>query len=63
MQTLISGAAQPIDFRDLRAHTHYAGYDESEPYIEAFWDILASFEEADKCRCGLAGSVMYAAPR
>ena len=49
LQTLISGSAGPVDLRDLRAHTHYAGgYDDHEPYIEGFWRVLEGLEEGDK---------------
>ncbi|KAJ1909864.1 ubiquitin-protein ligase (E3) [Tieghemiomyces parasiticus] len=51
LQTLISGAAVPIDLVDLQAHTVYAGdYTADHPVIQSFWRVLRSFDETDKQR-------------
>ena len=50
LQTLIAGSAAPVNFRDLRAHTHYAGYSDGDPYVESFWRVLEGLEDEDKRR-------------
>jgi len=45
LQALISGNPETgIDVADLRRNTQYNGYDDHEPVIEHFWQILASLE-------------------
>jgi len=44
MQLLIGGALRPIDVADMRANTRYGGgYHDTQPYVGAFWELLASF--------------------
>jgi hypothetical protein len=39
---LISGDRRPIDIVDMKRNVNYAsGYHESQPYIQAFWEIGA----------------------
>ncbi|TFK19059.1 ubiquitin protein ligase [Coprinopsis marcescibilis] len=46
VQILIGGVNSPIDLDDLRRHTNYGGlYDDKHPVIEAFWDVLNSFNQ------------------
>ena len=43
LQLLIGGEDRAIDIADMKVHTGYGGgYAESQPYIQAFWDIVAS---------------------
>ncbi|OQV23776.1 Ubiquitin-protein ligase E3C [Hypsibius exemplaris] len=49
LQTLISGAEEPIDVRDWRRNTVYGSpYDEEHPTIQLFWKIVQSFSEESK---------------
>ncbi|RKP36779.1 HECT-domain-containing protein [Dimargaris cristalligena] len=51
LQTLISGAAVPIDLADLAKHTVYAGgYTNQHPVIDRFWRVVTTFTEDDKQR-------------
>ncbi len=48
LQMLVSGEEKRINILDFKRHINYAsGYAGSQPYIMAFWDIVAnmSFEE------------------
>ena len=45
---LISGGLNEIDMDDLRLHTVYHGYKDSDPYIESFWNILKEMSNEDK---------------
>lgn len=45
LQTLISGADSPIDVDDWMKNVHYSGgYHPSQPFIQAFWDVVRSFD-------------------
>ncbi|KAF0300565.1 Ubiquitin-protein ligase E3C [Amphibalanus amphitrite] len=49
LQTLISGAAIPVDVADLRAHTKYSGgYSDDHPVIETFWRVAAGLTDRQK---------------
>ncbi|XP_050023140.2 ubiquitin-protein ligase E3C [Dermacentor andersoni] len=49
LQVLISGAQSPVDLEDLREHTHYeGGYSATHPVVQAFWRVLASFDERQR---------------
>lgn len=49
LQMLISGSRRSIDIADMKRHVHYAsGYHESQPYIQAFWEILESMSPDDQ---------------
>ena len=49
LQLLISGDQRRIDIADMQAHTHYAsGYHASQPYIQAFWEVVNGMEPADQ---------------
>jgi len=43
LQLLIGGDSKRIDIDDMRTHCRYGGgYHESQPYIQAFWELLTS---------------------
>jgi ubiquitin-protein ligase E3 C len=43
LQLLIGGDLRPIDVENMRRNTRYGGgYHDSQPYIQHFWDIVAS---------------------
>lgn len=45
LQTLISGADSPIDVDDWMKNVQYSGgYHQSQPFIQAFWDVVRSFD-------------------
>jgi HECT-domain (ubiquitin-transferase) len=50
LQTLIGGSDTPgFDVADLRANTGYTGgFANSQPYVEAFWEVLSEFSTEDK---------------
>lgn len=46
---LISGDKRRIDIQDMKRHVVYAsGYHESQPYIQAFWDIVENMSAEDQ---------------
>jgi hypothetical protein len=48
-QTLLAGAAQPIDLADLRAHCQYGGgYTDDHPSVRLFWEVVETFGDADR---------------
>lgn len=50
VQILIGGVNTPIDTTDLRAHTNYGGlYDDKHPTIQAFWTVVESLDQEQKC--------------
>ena len=50
LQRLLCGDEDaPVDIADLRAHCEYGGgLHPSQPYVAAFWRVLAGLDEADK---------------
>lgn len=49
LQMLISGDQRPIDITDMRRHVNYAGgYHDSQPYIQSFWDVIASLSPEEQ---------------
>ncbi|KAL5519890.1 hypothetical protein ACEPAG_1550 [Sanghuangporus baumii] len=48
IQILIGGVNSPIDLDDLRRHTHYGGYKDDDPIIEAFWRVVNSFDHEQR---------------
>ena len=49
LQVLISGAEIPVDVKDLREHTKYAGgYTEEHATIKLFWKVVDNFTDAQK---------------
>lgn len=51
LQKLISGDDRPIDIAALKKAMHYlGGYHESQPYIEAFWEIIENELTQDQQR-------------
>lgn len=49
LQLLISGDRRSIDLEDMRAHVTYgSGYHPSQPYIQAFWAIVAEMGPEDQ---------------
>ena len=58
IQLLISGGLNEIDIDDLRKHTIYHGYKDTDPYIREFWNILKNFtpEEKEKFLSFVSGS-------
>jgi len=49
LQLVISGDNQGIDMEDLKRNVNYAsGYHESQPYIRAFWEIVASLSKEEQ---------------
>jgi ubiquitin-protein ligase E3 C len=49
LQLLISGDRRSIDLADMKAHVTYgSGYHPSQPYIQAFWDIVAEMGPEDQ---------------
>jgi ubiquitin-protein ligase E3 C len=51
LQLLIGGEDRAIDIVDMMAHVGYGGgYAESQPYIQAFWEIIASMSSEQQQR-------------
>ncbi|KAJ7597464.1 HECT-domain-containing protein [Mycena floridula] len=51
VQILIGGVNAPVDLDDLRSHTNYGGlYDDHEPTIQSFWNVVNSFGQEDRQR-------------
>lgn len=54
LQTLIGGARQSIDLRDLRKHTIYGGVyvigddNEEHPSIKMFWDVMDKMSDDER---------------
>lgn len=48
LQMLISGGQTKIDVYDLKTHTGYGGYLESDQTVKDFWEVFEAFEEEDK---------------
>ncbi|KAH7921617.1 HECT-domain-containing protein [Leucogyrophana mollusca] len=49
LQILLGGVNAPIDLDDLREHTNYGGlYDNDEPTIQAFWKVIATFDQEQR---------------
>jgi len=49
-QVLVGGTEEPIDMDDLQTHTVYGGaYSESHPTIVAFWSVLESLDQSQRC--------------
>ena len=49
LQLLISGSPRCIDLTDMQQHVNYAsGYHQSQPYIQAFWQIVAEMTPEDQ---------------
>jgi ubiquitin-protein ligase E3 C len=48
LQLLVSGDKRRVDLQDMQRHTNYAsGYHPSQPYIQAFWGIVADMSDED----------------
>ncbi|KAK9471927.1 uncharacterized protein V1510DRAFT_436889 [Dipodascopsis tothii] len=47
IQVLISGEPGPIDISDWRRHTVYGGFDDADPTIGYFWDLMAELSDTD----------------
>ena len=47
LELLISGLPN-VDIDDLRAHTEYHGYKQTDKQIDFFWSILNSFSKEEK---------------
>lgn len=48
MQALIGGAPVAIDISDLRKHTAYGGYEDTDTTVRIFWDVLSEFTDAER---------------
>lgn len=48
LQMLISGGHANVDVWDLKTHTNYGGYLDTDQTIKDFWTVFESFEEEDK---------------
>jgi len=49
MQMLIGGSQSSFSLEDMIKYTNYAtGYHSSQPYIEAFWQVIDSFSNEEK---------------
>ncbi|KAG8876937.1 hypothetical protein FRB97_003808 [Tulasnella sp. 331] len=50
LQILVGGTEDPVDVDDLRSNTIYGGvYDESHPTIGAFWRVVRSLDQPQRC--------------
>ena len=47
LELLISGLPN-VDIDDLRAHTEYHGYKQTDKHIDYFWAVLSSFSKEEK---------------
>ena len=50
LQMLISGGTRAFDVTDLRNHTEYGGYEETDTTIRYFWELLNEMTEEQKCQ-------------
>ncbi|ORZ21131.1 hypothetical protein BCR42DRAFT_406881 [Absidia repens] len=50
LQVMLGGASIPIDINDLRQHTVYADYRESDPTIQFMWQALSSFTNEERMK-------------
>lgn len=48
LQMLISGGHANVDVWDLKSHTNYGGYLDSDQTIKDFWTVFEEFTEEDK---------------
>lgn len=49
LQLLISGDRRRIDLNDMQRHVVYAsGYHPSQPYVQAFWQVVAEMSAEDQ---------------
>ncbi|CCG83316.1 E3 ubiquitin-protein ligase UPL6 [Taphrina deformans PYCC 5710] len=48
MQALVGGAPVPIDIDDLRRNTVYGGFDEQDPAVRIFWDVVREFDNEER---------------
>ncbi|KAG9045954.1 hypothetical protein FS837_005354 [Tulasnella sp. UAMH 9824] len=50
LQILIGGTEEPVNVDDLRGNTVYGGsFNEDHPTVKAFWKVLKSFDQAQRC--------------
>jgi len=50
LQILVGGTEDPIDVDDLQSNTLYGGvFDQSHPTIQAFWKVVRSLDQSQKC--------------
>ncbi|KAG8973411.1 hypothetical protein FRC05_008802 [Tulasnella sp. 425] len=50
LQILIGGTEEPVNVDDLRDNTVYGGsFNEEHPTVAAFWKVLRSFDQAQRC--------------
>ncbi|KAK9238898.1 hypothetical protein V1525DRAFT_399815 [Lipomyces kononenkoae] len=47
MQTLVGGAALPIDIEDWKKNTVYGGFYEKDPTITYFWEVIEELNDED----------------
>eukprot|EP00040_Diaphanoeca_grandis_P032308 m.195532 g.195532 ORF g.195532 m.195532 type:complete len:967 (-) comp32573_c1_seq3:107-3007(-) len=47
LELLISGIPE-IDVHDWKTHCRYSGYTEDSPTVKIFWDVMASFDQAER---------------
>ena len=50
LQMLISGGTRAFDVTDLRTHTEYGGYEETDTTIRYFWELLNEMTVEQKCQ-------------
>lgn len=50
LQLLISGDQAMLNIADLRRNVTYHGYDDREPYIETFWQIVGNMTPVQQCQ-------------
>jgi ubiquitin-protein ligase E3 C len=51
LQHLIGGASDSFDIEDMKRHCKYgSGYHLSQPYIQGFWEVVASFTPAQRAK-------------
>ncbi|KIO29730.1 hypothetical protein M407DRAFT_14471 [Tulasnella calospora MUT 4182] len=50
LQILIGGTEEPVNVDDLLGNTVYGGsFNEDHPTVKAFWKVLKSFDQAQRC--------------
>ncbi|KAI8086325.1 uncharacterized protein BX664DRAFT_365944 [Halteromyces radiatus] len=50
LQVMLGGASVPIDIGDLRQHTIYADYNDTDPVIQNLWRALSSFSNEERMK-------------
>ncbi|KAI8331155.1 HECT-domain-containing protein [Chlamydoabsidia padenii] len=50
LQVMLGGASIPIDLEDLRQHSVYADYRDTDPTIVYFWQVLTNFTNEERMK-------------